>query len=57
MYQYLRKLLELSDHIGTVEDISWCHLEKIEVMCISGTARTGKKFELRLETEEKKDGT
>lgn len=57
MYQYLRRLLDFSDYIGTVEDINWYHVGKIEVMSISGTAKTGKKFELRLETKEKTDGT
>ena len=56
MYQYLRKLLDFADLIGVVEDINWYHVDKIEVMSITGTEQTGKRFELRLETKEKKDG-
>ena len=56
MYEYLKKLLELAEGIGNIEDVDmggWINNgKKLEV---AGTASDGRHFELRLTMDKEAD--
>lgn len=57
MYEYLRPLMDLADEVGKVDEVNMYDLNGGQYLTISGLAKNGKKFFIRLEVEGLTDGT